>query len=297
VRREFSLDPFHAVVDLLSFKQLVAIFILCYLLMMLFFGLLFYGIASIPDHMDDGFAPDNTFWTCLQCAWQSVTTVGYGTASPVGPVANVACALAVVISVVLDSVGIGVFFQRMTHAGSKARSLIHSQQAVIRKGATPGERVLECRVHHMADHALVDPTARLTLVKWHSGHPGSAAPRVCLEFQDLELANATTRSFLQYPWSLVHTIGQVSPLRHYHTREDLARDNIELVVMVLGTAAATGNGCEYRASYKAPQVEFGCRFVDVLRLAADGSLDVNLADFHTTVPEREADAPWRPQCC
>jgi len=72
--RELSIDPFHATVDLFSFKQLVGLFLLCYLLMIAFFGLLFFLIAQVADALEEphrGFLPDNSFWTCLQCAWQA----------------------------------------------------------------------------------------------------------------------------------------------------------------------------------------------------------------------------------
>ena len=63
----------------------------------------------------------------------------------------------------------------------------------------------ECRVHHLSDHALVDPTVKLTMARWRSGQDGRG--RVCLEFQQLELGNkAPLIAFLQYPYSVLHHI-------------------------------------------------------------------------------------------
>jgi len=109
---EVYTDPFHCLVDLVSFPRLVALFFLVYCIMIMFFTALFYLVGNLARHHDDvgeGFLPDNSFWTCFQCAWQSVTTVGYGTTSPDGILTNIVAAVAVIVSVVVDAVGIGMW--------------------------------------------------------------------------------------------------------------------------------------------------------------------------------------------
>jgi len=90
-----------------------------------------------------------------------------------------------------------------------------------------------------------------------------------------------------------------SPLNDYADNESLEKDNIEIILMMLGTAAATGNSCEYRASYPAKRVRFNHRFHDVLSLGNDGTLEVDLTHFHLTHRDDGADVgvdSWRPQC-
>eukprot|EP00966_Prymnesium_polylepis_P162090 3745879-Prymnesium_polylepis.1 len=90
-------------------------------------------------------------------------------------------------------------------------------------------------------------------------------------------------AFLQFPWSVVHYIDDDSPLAEYvHVGTDgaprpsplLADDHVEIIVTVLGTAPATGNTFESRASYTTAEssggrIRFGHRFADALKHSSD----------------------------
>ena len=92
----------------------------------------------------------------------------------------------------------------MTNASIKTRAIMHSDTCVIRQGESPGSRLFECRIHHIADHALVDPIVKLTMAKWHHNESG----RVSIEFIDLPVSNKTSRAFIQFPWSTIHIIDE-----------------------------------------------------------------------------------------
>jgi len=66
------------------------------------------------------------------------------------------------------------------------KMIIHSSTAcVCRANKMRGLPMrLECRVHHLADHALVDPNCKLYMAVWHSGQDGLT--RACIELQPLE---------------------------------------------------------------------------------------------------------------
>lgn len=163
-------------------------------------------------------------------------------------------------------------------------------------------------MHHLADHALVDPSVKLYMARWRSGQDGVG--RVCIEFDELAVGNRTggqvtpMAAFLQYPWSVVHYLDEASPLRPYvelgpdgtpAPADGLARDHVEILVVVLGTAASTGNTTECRASYTAADLRWGHRFADALKMAPDRTLTVNLAKLSATLPE-DPNAPLLPQC-
>ena len=56
-------------------------------------------------------SPDVSWGSCLACAWQTVTTVGYGGASTLGGWSNFIAAVVVLLSLVYDAIGIGVIYQ------------------------------------------------------------------------------------------------------------------------------------------------------------------------------------------
>lgn len=187
----FMKDPFHT---LLTFNMgtLLLLFIGAYAAIFSFFTVLFY----IIEHTNiEAFGNSETgekwdMWQCFLCSWQTVTTVGYGVVFPRGHLANLACCLACVLSLVLDCFATGIFFAKMANAATKARSILHSSTAVITSAGTPsqinggkhangagaevggGPKFFECRIHHASDDVLVDPYVRLYMSSWKSGQDG-----------------------------------------------------------------------------------------------------------------------------
>ena len=60
--------------------------------------------------------------------------------------------------------------------------------------------------------------------------------------------------------------------------------------------AATGSGCESRASYPLTSIDFGYRFEDALFHHYDGTLKVEVEHMSTTVPEDPSLPLLLPQC-
>ena len=76
----------------------------------------------------------------------------------------------------------------------------------------------------------------------------------------------------------------------------MIHDHIEIIVVVLGTAAATGNTSESRASYPVSSLRFGHRFADaIMHRRGHRTLTVDREQLSETLPED----PMRlllPQC-
>eukprot|EP00658_Telonema_sp_P-2_P030007 TRINITY_DN22739_c0_g1_i4.p1 TRINITY_DN22739_c0_g1~~TRINITY_DN22739_c0_g1_i4.p1 ORF type:complete len:477 (+),score=112.89 TRINITY_DN22739_c0_g1_i4:86-1432(+) len=313
-------DPFHTIVNLPTL-WLVLVFVMTYGLMFLTFALIFWLIEHIvPDSFQKPGSDEEAFAICFQCSWQTLATVGYGTTYPNGALAQAFAALAVVISLLVDSFAVGIFYSNLCKASRKEEAIVCSKTAVIY--GPPTQRFFECRVHHLASHPLVDPSIKLYLCRWAlypefgtkeidpkidptvdllGGseapllHPGEEDPLqgegsrpqrpwqqgIDIEFSELELTNKSSRAFLQLPWCVRHEIGPESPL--YHLKPDELHD-IEILCVVLGTAASTGNTCEHRQSYLVEEMQFERCFVNVLSLDQDGRLDIDLDKFNDTVP-------------
>ena len=128
--KEFRDDPFHSCANM-PLLVLLTGYLFCYLVFTLFTALLFFLIALGDDEDSPSLSPDASWKSCVQCAWQSVTTVGYGGIATEGFWASGVCATAVVLSLVFDAIGIGVFYQRLSNASIKARSIVHSREELL----------------------------------------------------------------------------------------------------------------------------------------------------------------------
>ena len=313
--QELRRDPFHSCSNL-PVIVLLLVYLLIYYLGIMLLAVVLYAIAQALDDPDQPHAivyPDGSFGSCVQAAWESLTTVGYGSAYPNSFWSSAVTATMTVVSLVYDAVGIGIFYQRLSNASIKARSIEHSSVACVCRAqkARAMPMRLECRVHHVADHAFVDPSCKLIIAAWRSGQDGTG--RVCVEFRELAVGNRSggqvtpMMAALQFPWSVVHYIDEASPLREYvgerggpggepEPSAAFLRDHVEIICLALGTAASTGNTSESRASYTCHSLRFGHRFADALHFCpADRSLKVDLSQLSATLPEDPEDL-LLPQC-
>lgn len=296
---EFQKEPFYALVALPT-PVLLLLYLMAYSVFIFTTAFLFWLIAlGDPNTL----LPDSSWQSCCLCAWQSVTTVGYGAVTTNSAAANVVGAVAVVLCLVFDAVGIGVFYQHISNPADKKASILHSTCACISR-AQPGMPIrFECRVHHLADYALVSPSCKLTLARFHTGQDG--AGRVSIEFEELQISNKCDRSaFLQYPWSVVHFVDERSALAKYiqtsasgepKAGESFGREHVEIICSVNGAAATTGDSFESRHSYTLENTRFGHCFADALIHTPNGTLSVDVSQLSETMPEDPANL-LKPQC-
>ena len=168
---ELLLEPFHSCCSV-PLAILVILYLLVYALFILFAAALLYLVGLVEE---DSIAPDASWRSCVQCAWQSITTVGYGGISPQGSWSNVVRMVTVVLALVIDALGIGIIFQRLSMASHKVRTILHSERACVCH-AQPGMPVrFECRVHHLADYALCDSSCKLVMARFLKDSQGTQA--------------------------------------------------------------------------------------------------------------------------
>ncbi|KAG8147059.1 hypothetical protein E2320_014114 [Naja naja] len=88
------------------------------------------------------------------------------------------------------------------------------------------------------------------------------------------------RLFLVSPLIISHEINQQSPFWEV-SKEQLQKDEFEIVVILEGMVEATGMTCQARSSYLVDEVLWGHRFMSVLSLE-DGFYEVDYNSFHQT---------------
>ena len=296
---EFVKEPFHAFVAL-PMPLLLILYLAAYAIFIFLTAFLFWLIA-LGD--DNALTPDSTWRSCVLCAWQSVTTVGYGGIATNSVAANVVGAIAVVTCLIFDAVGIGVVYEHISSAATKKKSILHSSHACVCRAQCGMPVRFECRVHHISDYALVEPHCKLTMARFHSGQDGEG--RVAIEVEELAVSNRTGIALLQYPWSVVHYVDADSPLAKYvrisatgepSATDSFAAEHVEVICTLTGAAPTTGNVCESRHSYTVHNTRFGHRFADALvHHPSDHTLTVDRSKLGETLPEDPAQ-PLRPQC-
>src|SRR5207245_1248706 len=93
-----------------------------------------------------------------------------------------------------------------------------------------------------------------------------------------DLSPALSRS-----WNLLHRSDDSSPL-HGATPETFARDQVELMVTVVGIDETSAQSLHGRHTYLDEQVRWGARHADMVSELPDGSLQLDMREFHRVLP-------------
>jgi inward rectifier potassium channel len=88
---------------------------------------------------------------------------------------------------------------------------------------------------------------------------------------------------LSRSWLVMHRIDESSPL-YGATPETLARDEVELLVTVVGIDETSAQNLHARHTYDHARVRWGARHADMLSERPDGGLRLDMGEFHRVVP-------------
>ncbi|CAN5592526.1 hypothetical protein BH09MYX1_BH09MYX1_29110 [soil metagenome] len=145
-------------------------------------------------------------------------------------------------------------------------------------GRVDGVPTLSFRVGNERGNRILEAIIRVTSIRTEKHAEGGTFYRM----YDLPLVRerspALTRS-----WIAMHAIDEKS-LFHGATMESLEKDEIELLVTVIGTDDVSLQPVHARKRYLAPDVVFGRRLADMLDVRADGSITLDMNKFHETEP-------------
>ena len=139
------------------------------------------------------------------------------------------------------------------------------------------------RVGNERGNLILEATIRVSLVRTEKTHEGVTFYRM----YDLALARerspAMTRS-----WTVLHPIVKGSPL-FGATPTSVARDEIELMVTVVGVDDTSLQPVHARHRYEHQEIVWGARHADILSEEPDGTIVVDMRNFHEIVPTAPTD--------
>jgi inward rectifier potassium channel len=202
---------------------------------------------------------------------------------PVTPYAHV---VAVVETFAMNFAFLGIVAALMFARFSRPFArVVFSRVAIITR--FDGVPTLMFRAANQRGNSILDAEATVSL----------ASRKVTLEgiemrrFEELKLVRNRT-SLFALSWTVMHAIDETSPL-YGLTEDNLADNEVEILVMLSGVDDTLADRIYARHSYGSEDIHFDRRFADVLSITANGKRVVDLNRFHDTEPilTREADAP------
>ncbi|KAJ3614233.1 hypothetical protein NHX12_017807 [Muraenolepis orangiensis] len=297
--QRYLADIFTTCVDT-RWRYMLLIFSTTFILSWLLFGLVFWGVGLAHGDFDPrlppgtelplGFSPQGSEWRpCILhvqgfigaflFSIETQTTIGYGfrCVTEECPVAVVTVVVQSIVGCIIDSFMIGTIMAKMVRPKKRAQTLLFSRNAVI--ALRDGKLCLMWRMGNMRKSHIVEAHVRAQLIRPHVTEEGEYLP---LEQRDIDVGydDGLDRLFLVSPLVVVHEINESSPLYHL-SRDDLQKDDFEIVVILEGMVEATAMTTQARSSYLAREIMWGHRF-EPLVLEKGERYHVDYSRFHQT---------------
>lgn len=277
-------DIFTTLVDL-KWRFNLFIFVLVYTVTWLFFGFMWWLIAYLRgdlDHIGENqWTPCvnnlNGFVSAFLFSIETETTIGYGyrVITDKCPEGILLLLIQSVLGSIVNAFMVGCMFVKISQPKKRAETLVFSTHAVI--SMRDGRLCLMFRVGDLRNSHIVEASIRAKLIKSKQTKEGEFIP---LNQTDMNVGYNTgdDRLFLVSPLIICHEINQHSPFWDI-SQAHLAKEELEIVVILEGMVEATGMTCQARSSYVSSEIKWGYRFTPVLTLE-DGFYEVDYNSFH-----------------
>jgi len=214
-----------------------------------------------------------SFWDAFCFSVQTMGTIGYGAMYPTSAAANAVMIAESVTSLVATAVATGLVFAKFSRSNAR---VAFSRHAAI--GPMDSVPTLMFRVGNERGNQILEATLRVALMRTEKLKEGTTFYRM----YDLELTRERSPA-MSRSWTVMHPITPGSPLAGA-TPESLARDEVELLVTVVGTDDTSLQPVHARKRYLDHDIVWGARHADILSEDADGNLIVDVRKFHDIVP-------------
>ena len=228
-----------------------------------FFALLFLAAGGVAN------ARPGSFWDAFFFSVQTLGTIGYGTMYPATTLAHAIVTAESLAALAVSAIATGLVFAKFSMPTAR---LAFSRQATV--FTMDGALTLAFRVANERGNYVVEAQIRVSLVRTERTPEGLAFYKM----YDLQLVRDRSPA-LGRSWTVLHKINQASPLLGA-TSETLLRDEVEIIVTILGIDGTSGQNIHGRHTYDGADVRFGKRHVDLLTPLPGGRLQLDYAKFH-----------------
>ncbi|MEL6484535.1 MAG: ion channel, partial [Bacteroidota bacterium] len=202
---------------------------------------------------------------------QTITTLGYGRVAPMGYPANIVAAVESMLGLLGFALATGLLYGRFSRPSAKIR---YSENAVV----APYHDIngFMFRVVNPQSNQLLELEVQVNLAMQRKNSE-------LRDFYALELEREKV-AFMPYMWTIVHPISENSPL-YGLTAADLVEKDAEFVIAMRAYDESSSQTVYSRSSYKAAEIEWGKKFVYVVKRENNGIvIDVGRIDEMENAP-------------
>jgi inward rectifier potassium channel len=252
----------------ISWPRFFSLFAGLYLVTNALFAILY--VLAGPDELQ-GTVHGSFYLRAFFFSVHTLATVGYGSISPIGTIANWIVTVESMASWALFALFAGLVFARFSRP---VAGILYSRNAVIapyRDGSA-----FEFRVVNSKHNVLLNLEALVVLSRFEDSGSGRERKYHTLKLERNKVA------FFPLNWTVVHAIDPDSPFWGW-TKEMLIAAEAEVFILITAIDDTYSQTVNSRASYTAREIEFGRKFV-MMYEQHDRHMVLDLAKLDSTQP-------------
>jgi len=204
---------------------------------------------------------------------QTMATIGYGKMSPDSLVANILVTVEALTGLIGLAMVTGLVFAKFSRPTARIR---FSRVAIVSN--RDGVPSLQFRMANMRANRIVEASARVIFARQERTIEGEEMRR----FYDLKLQRERNSLFI-YSWTVIHPLAEDSPIVGV-SKEAMDTASAEIIVTVTGLDETFAQTVHARHSYRARDILWGQRFVDILERGPNGTLSIDYTHFDDVIP-------------
>jgi inward rectifier potassium channel len=208
-------------------------------------------------------------WAFFFFSVQTLATIGYGHVVPLGLPANLMVTGESLVGLLSFGLAAGLIFARFARPTARILFSDVALMAPFRGGTAFMFRMVNARRSQ-----IVELEAKVVMVR-------RRVETNVREYHALSLERERV-VFFPLAWTVVHVVDESSPL-HGVSREDLARQDTEFLVLLTGFDDTFAQIVHARSSYLGRDLVWGRRFADMFEHGEDQVLSVDVSRLSETV--------------
>jgi inward rectifier potassium channel len=255
------LNGYHALLTM-SWPRFLASVCGVYVAMNALFAIAFLlsGSSSLGGLSDDQMG--GRFLRAFFFSVETFATIGYGHVYPVGALANWIVTVEAIVGILAAALLTGLVFARFARPTA---AVLFSDVAVV--GPYLGKTAFMFRITNARSNQLVELEAKVL----YSRLDGTGR-----RWDQLKLER-TKVTFFPMSWTIVHPIGEGSPLAGC-THFDLLDRDAEFLILLSGIDESFSQMVHARSSYKPDEIVYGKKFANIYKpVAADGTISIDIS--------------------
>ncbi|XP_013785825.2 G protein-activated inward rectifier potassium channel 3-like isoform X2 [Limulus polyphemus] len=287
-RQRYLQDLFITLVDI-QWRWNLLVFALGFIITWLGFAIIWWLINFSHgdfDHLNDtNWEPCvhniKSFASAFLFSLETQHTIGYGFRyiNEECPEAVFALCLQSITGVIIQCFIVGMIFAKFSRPKKRQQTLMFSRNAIV--CVRDGKLCLMFRVGDMRKSTVIGAQISLHFIKKKTTREGEFIPYYHT-LLDVCYDSANDNVLLSWPVVVIHEINETSPL-YTMSAEAVVKDTFELVVILEGTTASTGQSFQAKSSYLSHEVLWGHRFEEVISYCKDtGDFVVDFGKFNNT---------------